>query len=249
MAPVAATLTIRPLTARSAVLSLLLGAHPPELTARQIVRAAESFGISDATLRVALTRMVAAGDLERADGGTYRLSGRLLARQARQDAALGLLTHAWRGGWAMVVVTASGRGSAERAQLRDELARLRFGELREGVWLRPDNLGQLVPPRPELSAFTVRPGGDPRALARRLWDLDGWGTAGRSLTAAFRAARDDAGLRLAVAAAIVRHLLTDPLLPTDLLPGRWPGERLRSTYATYQQELVDLVRSVRDESG
>ncbi len=25
------------------------------------------------------------------------------------------------------------------------------------------------------------------------------------------------------AAAIVRHLLTDPVLPTELLPAKWPG--------------------------
>jgi phenylacetic acid degradation operon negative regulatory protein len=236
---------IRPLTARSAVLSLLLGAHPPELAARQIVRAAESFGIADATLRVALTRMVAAGDLERADG-TYRLSPRLLERQARQDAALGLRTKAWRGGWAMVVVTATGRGAGERAQLRDELARMRFGELREGVWLRPDNLRHDAPSRSELATFTVRPVADAGTLAGALWDLAGWADAGRELLVTFRESRSDAGLRLAVAAAIVRHLLTDPLLPDELLPARWPSERLRTTYAAYQGELMALARSVRD---
>jgi phenylacetic acid degradation operon negative regulatory protein len=238
----ASDLGLRPLTARSAVLSLLLGAHPPELPVRELVRTAETFGISDATLRVALTRMVADGDLERANS-TYRLSERLLARQRRQDAALGMRTRPWRGHWEMVVVTASGRSAGDRAQLRDLLGELRFGELREGVWLRPDNLRRPLPAMPDglLAAFDARPAGDPRALARALWDLDAWSSTGYALLRSFRAVRPDAGLRLAAAAAIVRHLLTDPLLPGELLPARWPGGELRSIYAAYQEELIGLI--------
>lgn len=242
----ASDLGIRPLTARSAVLSLLLGAHPPELPVRELVRAAQTFGISEPTLRVALTRMVADGDLNRANG-TYRLSERLLARQRRQDAALGVQAKAWRGRWEMVVITASGRSAGDRAQLRDLLSELRFGELREGVWLRPANLRRPLPPMPDglLAEFGARPAGDPRALARALWDLDAWSGTGHALLRFFRATRPDAGLRLAATAAIVRHLLTDPLLPGGLLPARWPGGELRSAYAAYQEELIGLSQPVR----
>jgi phenylacetic acid degradation operon negative regulatory protein len=238
----APALDLRPLTARSAVLSLLLGAHPAELPVRHIVRVADEFGIAEATLRVALTRMVAAGDLERTDGA-YRLSERLLSRQRRQDEALALSTRAWRGGWSMAVVTASGRAAADRAQLRDRLSRARFAELREGVWLRPDNLRSALGAAPELAVFGVRPVVDPGGLARSLWDLPDWAARGFGLLRHFRTTRRDAGARLAAAAAIVRHLLTDPLLPAELLPARWPGESLRSTYAAYQAELLHLVRS------
>lgn len=239
----ASDLRLRRLTARSAVLSLLLGAHPAELPVRQLVRTAETFGISEATLRVALTRMVADGDLQRANG-SYRLSDRLLGRQRRQDAALGLRTKPWRGGWEMVVITASGRSAGDRAWLRDLLSQLRFGELREGVWLRPANLSRPLPPMPDglLAEFDARPGGDPRHLARALWDLEAWSGTGFELLRLFRRNQQDAGLRLAAAAAIVRHLLTDPLLPDELLPGRWPGRDLRRTYADYQQELIELSR-------
>ena len=50
-------------------------------------RLTEDFDIREPTLRVALTRMVGAGDLVRSEDG-YRLSDRLLARQRRQDDAL-----------------------------------------------------------------------------------------------------------------------------------------------------------------
>src|SRR5690242_5384523 len=98
-------MTIRPLSARSVVLSLLLGAHPPELPVSALVDAGELFEIAESTLRVALTRMVAGGDLERSDG-VYRLSARMLERQRRQDEALDQ-PGPWEGTWEMVVVTSA----------------------------------------------------------------------------------------------------------------------------------------------
>ena len=75
------------MTARSVVLSVLLGAHPAWATAAELIGLTTDFGIKETTLRVALTRMVGAGDLVRSADG-YRLSDRLLARQRRQDDAL-----------------------------------------------------------------------------------------------------------------------------------------------------------------
>ena len=37
---------------------------------------------------------------------------------------------------------------------------------------------------------------------------------------------------------MVRHLLTDPVLPEELLPGDWPGAALRAAYMTFAAELV-----------
>ena len=47
-------LRLAPLTARSVLLSVLLGSHPPELPVRALVGAAELFGISHGSARVAL---------------------------------------------------------------------------------------------------------------------------------------------------------------------------------------------------
>jgi phenylacetic acid degradation operon negative regulatory protein len=242
---------IRPLSARSVVLSLLLGAHPPELAVRDLVTLATHFDIAEATLRVALTRMVSAGDLERSDA-TYRLSDRMLGRQRRQDVALEAGTHDWDGTWETVVVTAAGRSASERADLRSALGALRLGELREGVWLRPANLSRALPPWPAdlISTFTSEPLEDPTALAARLWALDTWSAAGRSLLDAVTSARHPAE-RLAVAAAVVRHLRTDPALPPVLLPRTWPAGELRVAYAAYQEELIatGMALRVRTPSG
>ncbi|MEU6089933.1 PaaX family transcriptional regulator C-terminal domain-containing protein [Streptomyces sp. NPDC047085] len=232
---------LRSLSARSVVLSLLLGAHPPQLPVKDLVRLVEPFGVGGSTLRAALSRMVAAGDLRRTDA-VYGLSDRLLARQRRQDEVVHPRTRAWDGGWEMVVITATGRTPAERADLRTRLTALRLAELREGVWLRPANLARPLPD--ELyrvaQSYTARPDGSPHDLVARLWPLDAWAATARTLLTRAAVSRHPAD-RLTAFAAAVRHLLTDPVLPPALLPPDWPGEALRTAYADYQRELAESV--------
>ncbi|MEV5437565.1 PaaX family transcriptional regulator C-terminal domain-containing protein [Streptomyces sp. NPDC052682] len=236
-------LDLRPLSARSVVLSLLLGAHPPELPVKELVRLVEGFGVGGSTLRAALSRMVAAGDLRRTGTG-YRLSARLLERQRRQDEAVRPRTRAWDGDWEMVVITATGRGPAERAELRTHLAALRLAELREGVWLRPANLRRTLPAGLDEVAqhYTARPAQPGRRLAATLWPLEDWASTARALLAHLARAHGPAE-RLTAFAAVVRHLLADPVLPLDLLPGDWPGAALRAAYTDYQRELTGEVRA------
>jgi len=232
---------LRPLSARSVVLSLLLGAHPPQMPVKDLVRAVEPFGVGGSTLRAALSRMVSAGDLRRSEG-VYGLSDRLLARQRRQDDSVHPRTRAWNGDWEMVVITATGRGPAERAELRARLTALRLAELREGVWLRPANLLRPLPDDLDGIAqhYTARPAGSGPELAAALWPLDRWAADSRALLAHVARA-DRPADRLTGFAAVVRRLLTDPVLPPELLPPGWPGTALRSAYAAYQGELADTV--------
>ncbi|CAM5264088.1 PaaX domain-containing protein, C-domain protein OS=Streptomyces tendae OX=1932 GN=GUR47_28995 PE=4 SV=1 [Streptomyces tendae] len=235
----------RPLSARSVVLSLLLGTHPPELPARELVRLVEGFDVGASTARAALSRMTAAGDLRRTETG-YRLSERLLERQRRQDEALGPHTRAWEGDWETLVITATGRGPAARAELRTRLTALRLAELREGVWLRPANLDRPLPADlgPVAERLVSRPASPAAELAARLWPLGEWSDTARALLAHVGRARRPAD-RLAAFAAVVRHLLADPVLPAELLPPDWPGEDLRDAYARYQREQSGQVRAHR----
>ncbi|MGI9124525.1 MAG: PaaX family transcriptional regulator C-terminal domain-containing protein [Mycobacterium sp.] len=234
------------MTARSVVLSVLLGAHPAWATVAELIRLTEDFGIREPTLRVALTRMVAAGDLIRSEDG-YRLSDRLLARQRRQDDALNPRTRRWDGSWTTVVITAAGADARTRAGLRTMLQDNRFGELREGIWLRPANLEFAVPRGIGDRVRVLHSRDDePAALAAKLWDLTGWSKAGARL---LREMDRAAGIpeRFATAAAIVRHLLADPVLPAELLPADWPGQRLREGYAEFAALLA--ARRERMEIG
>jgi len=217
------------------VLSLLLGLHPAELSARELVALVRGFGVTEPTLRVALTRMVGAGDLVREDS-TYRLSDRLLARQSEQDAELDPPQVPWDGSWETAVVIASGRSAEDRAGLREALSGLRLGEVREGVWMRPANLARPRPRLDDVEWLLAAPDGDASAWARRAWDLATWARTASDLIARLGDA-GDRGRQLAAAAAAVRHLRTDPLLPIDLWPSGWPAQPLRDAYAHYAAGL------------
>ena len=93
----AAPVDRRRLTARSVVASTLLGVRPPQLPTRALVGTAELLGISPGTARVAISRMVASGELEAIDDGYRLASPSLLARQARQDLSRGGRTGRWDG--------------------------------------------------------------------------------------------------------------------------------------------------------
>ncbi|NMO03132.1 PaaX domain-containing protein, C- domain protein [Gordonia sp. TBRC 11910] len=231
----------RRLSARSAILSALLGAHPGEATTKGIIAIGAGLGYSASTVRVALTRMVAAGDLERTDG-VYRLARRLVERQRRQDEALEPAWTEWTGRWRMVVVTTPALDAAERVATREALLCNHFGELREGVWMRPDNLAFVVGPvlAERVRMFATMPDADSVELARELFDPTSWADLARKLLAELDAASSLAE-RFVAAAAVVGHLLRDPLLPAELCPQPWPGELLRAAYRDFRDEFTAYV--------
>lgn len=246
----------RPLTARSVVASTLLGVTPPRLSTRLLVRSGELFGISAGTTRVALSRMVAAGELEPDDGG-YHLAGRLLERQARQQVSRSAPPRSWDGSWTMAVVVDGRRTAVERGDLREAMRAVHLAETRPGVWLRPDNLGRGHAPEAEsvitdqCRRFTVRPEDEaPEALAERLWDLEGWAVRAAELRGQMdglvgrleEGRTDGLAPGFVVSAAVLRHLLADPLLPVDLLEPAWPGAALRAEYDRYDRAFKTVWR-------
>ncbi len=243
-----ATAARRPFTARSVIASTLLGIDPPRLPAQLLVRSGELFGISEGTTRVAISRMLAAGELE-ADGGTYRLAGHLLSRAARQQQSRAAHQAPWDGGWLMAVVGGERRSAPARAELREAMRRLKLAELREGVWLRPDNLAPDRSPADSATvaaqcrSFRTRAIEDAAALAGSLWDLTAWATVAEELREGMQRwlgpleQGDTSALApgFELSAAVLRHMLADPLLPAELLPDGWPGRELRADYDRYDR--------------
>jgi phenylacetic acid degradation operon negative regulatory protein len=249
------------------VASTLLGVRPPRLPTGVLVRSGTLFGIADGTTRVAVSRMVGAGELE-PDGDGYRLAGHLLARLDRQDLSRHGVIRPWTGDWRVAVVVADARPSAERVRLRAAMAQLRLAELREGVWLRPDNLpGARLASAEAVVAeqcrwFRGQPGldatcaanaaadADADDLAASLWDLDGWAdraNALRSRLAVLRADLEAQGVGVlapafVAAASALRHLQADPLLPPELLPPDWPGAALRADHERYDATFLAVWR-------
>lgn len=241
----------RPLTARSVVASTLLGLDPPVLAVGRLVATAGLFGISEGAARVALSRMAATGEVE-VEAGDYRLTGRLLERQARQEAGRRPALRRWSGRWRLAVVVHERRSAATRADLRVAMAQLHMAELREGVWVRPDNLATTMP-EPVRDQCRVLLGQledeDEVALSAELWDLEGWRTSAddlrRRLTAMQSALDGEDVTSLApgfvLSAAVLRLLAADPLLPEHLLPDPWPGAGLRHDYATFDASYRRLL--------
>lgn len=229
------------LSARSIIASTLLGTVPPRLPGHLLVAFAAQFGVRPGTTRVALSRMVDGGELERAEDGAYALAGDLLDRHQRQEIGLRPSTRPWNGEWELRIVPSGARSSAQRNALRRACRHLGFGERRDGVWMRPDNLAvdRLPGDRAVVDAQTERltavPDGDPAQLAAELFDLDQWSVDARRLRDLLDNAGNDVPLDrgFELAADALRHLVSDPLLPEELWPGRWPAPRLRTSYAEY----------------
>jgi phenylacetic acid degradation operon negative regulatory protein len=232
-----ADLGLEPLTARSVALSALLGTHPPRLPVRALVALGGLFGIAEGTMRTALSRMVASGDVE-IDDGRYVLGERFRQRQAKQDAALHPAPEPWDGTWWFAIVDRARRSVAQRRSFRASMLEARMGELRPDAWLRPANIEG---PAVADGVLVVRGSleqRDPRELVRELWDLDALTTQARTLTRlvddASRWLRSGDPAVLAdtflVSVATVRFLRTEPTLPRTLVPRDWPAERLRSAY-------------------
>lgn len=245
----------RRLTARSVIASTLLGLRPPQLPTAALVAGAELLGVSAGTARVAISRMVASGELEPTGDG-YRLAGHLLERQARQDVSVAGAASRWNGTWTTALVPAEARSAADRAELRRAMAALRYGELRDGVWLRPANLpaGALRWAEQVAQAQTIAVVGtvdQPQQLAARLWDLEAWATEARLVLrdlAALQARldrHDSAALAdsFVAAARALRHLQADPLLPAALLPATWPGGDLRAAQRRFDAAFKAGLRA------
>jgi phenylacetic acid degradation operon negative regulatory protein len=159
----------------------------------------------------------------------------------------------------VAVVTVERRSASVRAAWRAAMGDRRLAELREGVWMRPDNVGPIDPLPDELAAHctwlhAARPD-DGRALAGALWDLQGWAARAAQLRRELRPLlrpldrHDTSALApgFVTSAAVLRHFQADPLLPTELLPARWPGTALREEYdrfdAAYRAVLREWFRT------
>lgn len=248
MMPERNALLERPLTARSIIVSLLLRSPRAGMRGARLVQWCGLFDVAEGTTRVALSRMVERGELVAVDG-VYALAGRSQGRRAAQDWSLDPQRLPWTGAWRTAIVTVPARTASERAALRDAMRHLRHAELRDGVWIRPDNL-------PRASAadewwsiadeqcdwWTATPHDDPHDL----FDADAWAARAQWLDhrlVTVTPVLDEARLADAfvTGAAALAHIRSDPLLPVDLASAE-PGDQLRAAYRKYESAFSDVVQ-------
>ncbi len=241
----------RNFTARSVILSVLLGLRPPSLPVSMIVKTTELFNISEGTTRTAISRMLKSKELK-VSGTNYEIASvKHLQRQARQLESLKPKYKTWdESTWILAIVTQSNREAAERAQLRDDLKFHKFGELKEGVWIRPDNLEEnYIKDHKHLSWFKSIPEDDPKYLVKKLFKIHSWNTTSIQLTDQLNnlaGPLQQEGARylkdsFIVMAKVLRHVQDDPLLPRRLLPKDFKGQELRDTYFKFDKIFRNLM--------
>jgi phenylacetic acid degradation operon negative regulatory protein len=234
---------VTPPSAKSLSLDLLSTLAGGTMPVGALVEAAALFGIQENALRVALARLLAAGQVERDDRGRYRLGAQAapIDRRVTSWRRAGERTRPWDEGWLGVHTAGLGPRRPERplGRGRRALRFLGFEPLAAGLAVRPDNLrGGVAAVREELRALGLETGAlvfelgglDPAsdARARGLWDVAGL-CAGYRQSLADLAASERA---LQVAAEgeamsasfllggrVIRQLVLDPLLPEPIVPG------------------------------
>lgn len=243
-------LGIESLSARSIVLSVLLGTHPPVLSARRLIGLAELFGIRAGTVRTALSRMSSNGELV-VDDADYALGPRMLQRQRQQDDGRNSPTTPWDGRWYTAIAAVDRRTVAERRSFRSAMVGCRLAELRPDIWMRPSNVA--APDRPEdVIVLTGHLAADDRLdLTRQLWPLTDIEHRCATLRSTLHRHRssleiDDASAianAFILSAAAVRFLRVEPQLPVELQPDEWSAPALRADYDDFEAAFQGLLRS------
>ncbi len=244
-----AVLGIAPLGARSIMLSVLLGTHPPVLSGQQLVGLAELFDIRPGTARTALSRMVASGELE-PENGRYSLGSRMLQRQRQQDEGRHTSTEPWDGRWFTAIAATGSRSVAERRSFRSAMIGARLAELRPDIWMRPANIA-----RPESIGDVLLLTGEldtdnPTGLVDELWPLGEINLQSGALADALARRRptldnDDPSVlqpAFMLSAAAVRFLRVEPQLPLELVPDDWSPPELRLVYDDFEVAFQRLLR-------
>jgi phenylacetic acid degradation operon negative regulatory protein len=181
----------------------------------------------------------------------------LLERRQRVDEASRLDDAAspWDGTWELAVVSLERRSAADRLALRKAATALHLAELREGIWIRPDNLDpdRLPGWRAVLDRQCVHfhdaATDIPAETVRSLFNLDDWAVDARKLTRAVRdevdaeAVETDLSYWFGLSVAAVRHLQLDPMLPAEFIGENWPGPDLRSAYRRFDEVFKQRLNS------
>jgi phenylacetic acid degradation operon negative regulatory protein len=244
------------LTARTLILDLISTLRRGAMPVAALVEAGGLFGFEENNVRVTLSKLHAAGRVERDERGSYRLGEAAagLADALRGWRRLERECRTWRGEWVGAHLPRRGRGRERRLRER-ALAVLGFRELEAGLHVRPDNLvGGVDGVRERFAAIAgeaplvlglrdLDPEADARA--RGLWDVEALVGGYRALAASLEASlarlpglseEETRVETFLVGGRVVRRLVVDPRLPAPILD---PAPR---------RELVRAMRAY-DEVG
>lgn len=255
---------------RTVVEAFLSGAG--EVPLEPVHDVAAAAGVADQSLRLALRRMAAAGEIVRTGRGRTGAvaptpAGRARLERDRAGVRLAFAQdHArapWDGRWRMLALSVPESERPVRDALRRRLGELGLAVVSTGLYLGPHPLdgllgdvdsGHLV--RAEVTGLDVRGVTDDRGIAELLWPaapvVAGYAVLDRVLARvappgrplAARSREEVLVHRLLLAEALERALRDDPLLPPELRTDPWPPESARHRWYAAWEELAGRTPDV-----
>lgn len=222
-----------------------------EASLADVYDAANLAGLDDQPVRLAIRRLIAAGDAlqgGRGRAGVLRLSdaGRQRLHRDRQSLALAFAQDAgevrWDGRWRLIAVSAPEADRRVRDGLRRELGELGAVAISTGLYVSPHDLREALPASatPFISTATagdlvLRGISDPHLIAETLWPAAPIATAYRTIEDALRddderPARPSVVRLLLLAEALERAMRPDPLIPLELRRRPWVPTTIRSAW-------------------
>jgi phenylacetic acid degradation operon negative regulatory protein len=221
----------------------------------------ETLQIDGGVVRTAMSRLAGDGWLERDKIGRnsfYRLAekGRLTF-----DAAV---THVydpkaadWTGRFELLLIT----DSADRDASREALKEAGFGSPLPGVWVAPSGVPVPAQARVAIRLEVSAEDDSGRRLLRESWPLQRTAAAYLKFIKTFEPLRDWIDRReplsdtdaFTARILLIHHyrrvVLHDPLLPSALLPGDWPGRAARLLCGEIYRGLLDPSEQWLDRHG
>jgi phenylacetic acid degradation operon negative regulatory protein len=236
----------------------------PALWLGTLVELMAAFGVSEAAVRQAVSRMARQGWL-RAERNGKRAYYTVTDRGRRRIEELSPRIYGpvieWDGKWRVLAATIDERDT--RTRLRQELRVLGWAPLSPAVWLSPaDALGSAVEAAERYGASgeshlfvgTYEGPLSDRELVERCWDLPAIAGAYEQFIATYRP-RLEVELRaggLGERAAFAERLwlvhefrkfaYLDPGLPSELVPAHWPGTIAAGIFREYYAVLAPKAR-------
>lgn len=229
-----------------------------EVLLARVYDTANHAGLDDQPVRLAIRRLIAAGDViqhGRGRAGVLRLTddGSRRLQRDRQSLALAFAQDAgevrWAGCWHLIAVSAPETHRSIRDGLRRELLKLGAAAVSTGLYASAHDLRDALPTdvAPYITSATttdlsVQGVSDPLLIAETLWPPAPTIAAYRDLEDAMDHDAHSASLPkevrlLGLAEALERAMRDDPLVPPELRNHPWPPARSREVWAQRWEEL------------
>jgi phenylacetic acid degradation operon negative regulatory protein len=229
----------------------------PSLWIGALIRLMGTFGISEAAVRQAVSRMSRQGWLDsdrRGNRAFYKVTPRGRRRIEELSPRIYGPVIEWDGRWRMLAYTVEESRRELRDRLRKELAVLGWAPLSAALWISPSDT--LEAARSAAAAagaagaihlFTGEYRGprSDRELVARCWDLDGISAAYREFSRRYgprlTGERETGALsdedafaeRLWLVHDFRKFAYLDPGLPSELVPAHWPGTSAAAIFREY----------------